>query len=157
MSRDSSMINLLSDKVNAKPRLTAKKSSDVANRFIVTTALDALDFHKPVLVKADNTDVLAMCLITCQRILQNIGKVLSFLQRNTSAKICLSKPMRNKLNRNIDAKLAEIENEIYGIPQLYSVKRITIANIYGIKSFVDETVSKQKHSQDMEKDDYTLN
>ena len=58
------MINLLSDKVNAKPRLTAKKSSDVANRFIVTTVLDALDFHRPVLVKADNTDVLAMCLIT---------------------------------------------------------------------------------------------
>ena len=52
--------------------------------------------------------------------------------------------MRNKLNRNIDAKLAEIENEIYGIPQLYSVKRISIVNIYGIKSFVDETVSKQK-------------
>ena len=81
---------------------------------------------------------------TCQRILQNIGKVLSFLIRNTSAKICLSTPMRNKLNRNIDAKLAEIENEIYGIPQLYSVKRISIVNIYGIKSFVDETVSKQK-------------
>ena len=57
-------INLLNDKINAKPRLTAKKCSDDANRFIFTTALDALDFHKPVIVKADNTDVLAMCLIT---------------------------------------------------------------------------------------------
>ena len=56
-------INLLSDKINAKPRLTAKKSSDDANRLIVTTALDAFDFHKPVIVKTDNTDVLAMCLI----------------------------------------------------------------------------------------------
>ena len=56
-------INLLSDKINTKPRLTAKKCSDDANRFIVTTALDALHFHKPVIVKADNTDVLAMCLI----------------------------------------------------------------------------------------------
>ena len=56
-------INLLSDKINTKPRLTAKKCSDDANRFIVTTALDALDFHKPVIAKADSTDVLAMCLI----------------------------------------------------------------------------------------------
>ena len=58
-------INLLSDKINAKLRLTAKCSDD-ANRLIVTTALDALEFHKPVIliVKADNTDVLAMCLIT---------------------------------------------------------------------------------------------
>ena len=56
-------INLLSDKINTKPRLTAKKCSDDANRFIVTTALDALDFHKPVIVKAGNTDVLAICLI----------------------------------------------------------------------------------------------
>ena len=56
-------INLLSDKINARPRLTAKKCSDDANRFIVTTALDALKFHKPVIVKVDNTDVLAMCLI----------------------------------------------------------------------------------------------
>ena len=56
-------INLLSDKINTKPRLTAKKCSDDANTFIVTTALDALDFHKPVIVKADSTDVLAMCLI----------------------------------------------------------------------------------------------
>ena len=55
-------INLLSDKINAKSRLTAKCSDD-ANRFIVTTALDALDFHKPIIAKADNTDVLAMCLI----------------------------------------------------------------------------------------------
>ena len=37
--------NLLSDKINAKPRLTAKKCSDDANRLTVTTALDALDFH----------------------------------------------------------------------------------------------------------------
>ena len=29
----------------------------------MTTALDALDFHKPAIVKADNTDVLVMCLI----------------------------------------------------------------------------------------------
>ena len=56
-------INLLSDKINTKPRLTAKKCSDDTNRFIVTTALDALDFRKTVIVKADNTDVLAMCLI----------------------------------------------------------------------------------------------
>ena len=55
-------INLLSDKINAKSRLTAKKCSDDANKFIVTTALDALDFHKPIIEKADNTDVLAMCL-----------------------------------------------------------------------------------------------
>ena len=31
-------INLLSDKINAEPRLTAKKCSDDTNRFIVTTA-----------------------------------------------------------------------------------------------------------------------
>ena len=55
-------INLLSDKINAKPRLNSKKCSDDANRFIVTTALDAFDFHKPFIIKADNTDVLAMCL-----------------------------------------------------------------------------------------------
>ena len=56
-------INLLSDKINAKPRLTAKECSDDANRFIVATALDALNVYKLVIVKADNTDVLAMCLI----------------------------------------------------------------------------------------------
>ena len=49
--------------MNAKLKLTAKCSDD-ANRLIVTTALDALEFHKPVIVKADNTDVLEMCLIT---------------------------------------------------------------------------------------------
>ena len=59
-------INLLSDKINTKPRLTAKECSDDANRFIVATALDALDVHKLVIVKADNTDVLAMCLIASE-------------------------------------------------------------------------------------------
>ena len=63
-TNEKGFINLLSDKINAKPRLTAKKCSDDANRLIVTTALDALDFHKPVIVKANNTDVLAMCLIS---------------------------------------------------------------------------------------------
>ena len=62
-TNEQGFINLLSDKINAKLRLTAKCSDD-ANRLIVTTALDALEFHKPVIVKADNTDVLAMCLIT---------------------------------------------------------------------------------------------
>ena len=50
-------INLLNDKINAKLRLTAKKCSDDESRFTVTTALDALDFHKPLTLKANNSDV----------------------------------------------------------------------------------------------------
>ena len=53
-------ICLLSDKINAKIRLTAKKYSGDADRFMVTTALEALELHKPVLLKADDTYVLVM-------------------------------------------------------------------------------------------------
>ena len=54
------VICLPSDKMNAKTRLTAKKSSGDAYRFMVTTALEALELHKPVLLKADDTYVLLM-------------------------------------------------------------------------------------------------
>ena len=53
-------ICLLSDKINAKIRLTAKKYSEDTDRFMVTTALEALELHKPVLLKADDTYVLVM-------------------------------------------------------------------------------------------------
>ena len=51
---------LLSDKINAKIKLTAKKYSEDADRFMVTTALEALELHKPVLLKTDDTYVLVM-------------------------------------------------------------------------------------------------
>ena len=51
-------ICLLSDKINAKTRLTAKKYFGNADRFMVTTALEALEIHKPVLLNA--VDVLVM-------------------------------------------------------------------------------------------------
>ena len=53
-------ICLLSDKMNAKTKITAKKSSGDADRFMLTTALEALELHKPVLLKADDTYVLVM-------------------------------------------------------------------------------------------------
>ena len=53
-------IFLLSDKINAKTRLTAKKYYGDADRFMVTTALEALELHRPVLLKADDTYVLVM-------------------------------------------------------------------------------------------------
>ena len=59
-------INLLSDKFNVKPRLTAEKCTVDADRPIVETALEILKLHKPVLLKADDTDVLMMCLAEYQ-------------------------------------------------------------------------------------------
>ena len=53
-------ICLFSDKINAKTRLTAKKYSGDSDRFMVTTALEALELHKPVLLKADDTYMLVM-------------------------------------------------------------------------------------------------
>ena len=65
-SNKQGFINLLSDKINAKPRLTAKKCTGDADRPIVETALETLKLHKPVLLKADDTDVLVMCLAESQ-------------------------------------------------------------------------------------------
>ena len=50
-------IDLLSDKINAKTRLTPKKYIGDADSSMVTTALETLELHKPVILKADDTDV----------------------------------------------------------------------------------------------------
>ena len=53
--------DLQSDKINTKTRFTAKKYSGDANRSMVTTALETVDLHKPLIRKADDTDALVMC------------------------------------------------------------------------------------------------
>ena len=58
--------NLLSDKINAKPRLTAMKCTGDADRPIVETVMKTLKLHKPVLPKADDTDLLVTCLVESQ-------------------------------------------------------------------------------------------
>ena len=76
-------IDLLSDKINAKTRLTAKKCIGDADRSMVTTALEALELHKPVIIKADDTDVLVMCLAESQTsglFLESGGKVYNVEQ-----------------------------------------------------------------------------
>ena len=55
-------INFLSDEINAKPRLTAKKCTSDAERPILETALETLKLQKLVLLKADDTDVLVTYL-----------------------------------------------------------------------------------------------
>ena len=54
---------LLSDKINAKTRLTAKKYSGDTDRFMVTTALEALELHHPVLLKADGTYMYVLVMV----------------------------------------------------------------------------------------------
>ena len=76
-------IDLLSDKINAKTRLTAKKCIGDADRSMVTTSLEALELHKPVILKADDTDVLVMCLAESQTsglFLERGGKVYNVEQ-----------------------------------------------------------------------------
>ena len=76
-------IDLLSDKINAKTRLTAKKCIGDADRSMVTTALEALELHKPVILKTDDTDVLVMCLAESQTsglFLERGGKVYNVEQ-----------------------------------------------------------------------------
>ena len=53
--------DLLSDKINTKTRLTAKKYSGDAKRSMVTTAHETVDLEKPVIRKADDTDAFFMC------------------------------------------------------------------------------------------------
>ena len=79
-------IDLLSDKINAKTRLTAKKCIGDANRSMVTTALEALELHKPVILKADDTDVLVMCLAESQTS-ERGGKVYFFIKRFKYSKL----------------------------------------------------------------------
>ena len=55
-------IDLIGDTINSTLRLSARKSSGDADRSIVSTAVEALQFQKPVLIKADDTDVLVLCL-----------------------------------------------------------------------------------------------
>ena len=50
-SNKQGFINLLSDRINAKPRLTAKKCTGDADRPIVETALEKLKQHNPVVIK----------------------------------------------------------------------------------------------------------
>ena len=76
-------IDLLSDKINAKIRLTAKKCIGDADRSMVTAALEALELHKPVILKADDTDVLVMCFAESQTsglFLERGGKVYNVEQ-----------------------------------------------------------------------------
>ena len=57
-----SFVDLLSDKINLTPRLRAVKHTADADCMIVTTALDTLKLHKPLLIRSDDTDVLVLCL-----------------------------------------------------------------------------------------------
>ena len=59
-------VDILSEKTNARSRLTAKKCSGDADRSMVTTALETVELYKPVIIKADDTDVLVMCLAESQ-------------------------------------------------------------------------------------------
>ena len=61
----------------------------------------------------------------------------------TTAKICVSTPMRNIKNQIIDDKLANIENELYGFHTTNAAERVEIVSIYGIKYFLSETASTQ--------------
>ena len=70
---------------------------------------------------------------TSESIVQNIKKVASLLLQMTIAKIYVSTPMRNIKNQIIDDKLANIENELYGIHTTNAAERVEIVNIYGLK------------------------
>ena len=59
-----SFLDLLAD-ATSTPRLSVTKCPGDADRTIVTTAVDALQFHQLVIVKADGTDVLVLCLTSC--------------------------------------------------------------------------------------------
>ena len=61
-----SFVDLLSDKINLTPRLRAVKHTADADCMIVTTALDTLKRHKPVLIRSDDTDVLVLCLTAAE-------------------------------------------------------------------------------------------
>ena len=65
-SNKQGFLDLLSEKINARSRLTAKKYSGDADRSMATTALEAVELHKPVILKADDTDMLVMCLAESQ-------------------------------------------------------------------------------------------
>ena len=76
-------IYLLSDKIDAKTRLTPKKCIGDGDRSVVTIALETLELHKPVILKADDTDVLVMCLAESQTsnlFLERGGKVYNVEQ-----------------------------------------------------------------------------
>ena len=60
-----SFLDLLADAISSTPRLSATKCSGDADRAIVNAAVDALQFHQPVNVKADDTDVLVLFLTSC--------------------------------------------------------------------------------------------
>ena len=81
-------IDLLSDKINAKTRLTAKKCIGDADRSMVTTALEALELHKPGILKADDTDVLVMCLAESQTSERGReGRCIFFIKRFKYSKL----------------------------------------------------------------------
>ena len=65
-SNKQGFVGRLSEKINARSRLTAKKCSGDEDRSMVTTALETVELYKPVIIKADDTDVLVMCLAESQ-------------------------------------------------------------------------------------------
>ena len=82
-SNKQGFVGLLSEKINTRSRLTAKKCSGDADRSMITTALETVELHKPVILKADDTDVLVMCLAEFQTsglFLKRGGKVYTIEQ-----------------------------------------------------------------------------
>ena len=82
-SNKQGFVDFLSEKINTRSRLTAKKCSGDADRSMVTTALETVELHKPVILKADDTDVLVMCLAESQTnglFLERGGKVYTIEQ-----------------------------------------------------------------------------
>eukprot|EP00116_Pleurobrachia_bachei_P000625 sb/3460887/ len=55
-------VDLLSATIDPTPRLSSIKCPGDADRTIVTTALSTLQLHSPVVIKADDTDVLVLAL-----------------------------------------------------------------------------------------------
>lgn len=55
-------IDLLVLSINQHPRLTARKCVADADRSIVCCAIDCLRYHSPVAIKADDSDILVLCL-----------------------------------------------------------------------------------------------
>ena len=82
-SNKQGFVDLLSEKINARSRLTAKKCSGDVDRSMVTTARETVELHKPVILKADDTDMLVMCLAESQTsglFLERGGKVYTIEQ-----------------------------------------------------------------------------
>ena len=75
-----------------------------------------------------------------------VRKIVAILVKNTKARICISTPIRNMINKDTDAKLKKLEDTVYELATCTEEyrSRLYVSNLYSIGTF-----ATQKHNSSL--------